>query len=45
MDRDCTTEYMVTGWILVIVGFWLLYLYYEKGGHKLVFPFTAVTPF
>lgn len=38
-------EYAWVGWVLVIIGFWLLYCYYEVAGHKLWFPFGAVTPF
>lgn len=38
-------EYAWLGWVLMVMGFYLLYLYYEKGGHKLAFPFGAVMPF
>lgn len=38
-------EYAWLGWVLVIIGFYMMYLYYNLGGHKLWFPFGAVTPF
>lgn len=45
MDEPAGAEYACIGWVLVIIGFYCLWLYYEKGGHKLPFPLTAVTPF
>jgi hypothetical protein len=46
VNRDeIPVEYAWLGWVLVLAGFYLMYLYYEKGGHKLWFPFGAITPF
>jgi hypothetical protein len=42
---DIGPEYAWIGWVLFIISCYMLWLYYEKGGHKLMFPFGAVTPF
>ena len=45
-DREHVgAEYAWIGWIVVILGFYMLYLYYERSNHKVWFPFGAFMPF